>query len=233
MDTASLVQAILRKNETIPIGGGAESVHTLITRCQNVLYSKVSNNSIYIDPLTGVHPTLPVIAGQRQYDIPNVTMFIDGFDRDISFSKCEEIYVLDEKVQDYGLLNTFNRLRNQKWIERVDDRWILPVHSYEAIDGTPARVIFRYAPELTSSDIVHHVSLIRPLPVTDDSIPLMVSERWHEALIDGVLGMTEYYDFGRSDRLQTFNDYWCSLFWESSDNMPRINQASATPQRRF
>jgi len=232
-DTKALVAAILLKDETLSRAGGPESVHTLITRCQNKLFSKPCNNSIYIDPLTGRHPFLPVTGDKFDYDIPPVQITIDGIARDIEFSRCVEIFILDEDAEDYGLLETITNWEKRKWIEKQEDRYILPVHSYDRIDNTRARIIFQNAPENTEAELYRHVSLIRPLPVTDDAIPLMVNERWYEALIDGVLGMAEYHNYGRSDRLQTFNDYWCNLFWESSDIMPRANKVTSTPPRRF
>jgi len=68
-DTKVVVDAILAKNETISRTGGPESVHTLITRCQNILYSEPCNQSIYIDPTEGTHPFLSVVSGTKQFAI--------------------------------------------------------------------------------------------------------------------------------------------------------------------
>jgi hypothetical protein len=237
METKDLIDAILLKNETIPRTGGAESACALITRCQNKLFSKASNNSIYVDPLTGLHPFLPIVADQNAYDIPGVQMMLGGIDRDIAFSKCLEAYIEDSAAVEYGISDLLSSWLRKDWIEKVEDRYILPIHSFERVGGntnaTPARIIFKRKPEESDAELVHHISLIQPLPVTDDSIPLSVNEQWDEALIDGVLGSAEYYQYGNSDRLQTFNDYWCNKFWEAADSMPRINKVKATPRRRF
>lgn len=233
METKALVDAILIKAENLSRTGGAESVHTLITRCQNKLFSKACSNTVYVDPETGTHPYLPITANVRSYDIPGVQMYIDGLNRDIEFSRCDEIYVLEEDAEEYGMIDMFDGWRSRKWIEKVEERYVIPMHSYERIDGTPARIILKNAPESTQAELYHHISLIRPLPVTDDNIPLMVNDQWHEAIIDGVLGMAEYYAYGRSDRLQTFNDYWCNQFWGLGDRMQRVNQVKETPFRRF
>lgn len=233
MDTKKLVDAILLKNENISRSGGAESIHDLLTRCQDVLFSKASNSSIYIDPDTGTHPYLAVTAGIRKYDLPDIQMFLGGLDRDISFSKCLEVYISMDDASEYGIEDQLLEWQEKQWVEVLEDRYVIPIHSVESMDNTPAHIIFKNAPTETIANLYRHISLIRPIPIVDDSIPLMVNSRWYDALIDGVLGHAEYYQYGYSDRLQTFNDYWCNLFWEASERMPRANKVTATRPRRF
>jgi len=143
------------------------------------------------------------------------------------------VYVEEEQAEEYGIIDQLERLTRNEVAVKQGTQYYINIHSVERMDDTPANIIFRYAPEQPSANIYRHISLVRPLPVTDDNIPLMVNEQWHEALIDGVLGMTEYYQYGSSDRLQTFNEYWCKKFWGQSDRMPRVNKILQTPVRKF
>lgn len=67
-----------------------------------------------------------------------------------------------------------------------------------------------------------------PVPLTTEDIPLSIDgDQWEDAIIDGVVGMIEDVENGRSERLDRFRRYWLKKFtgyMNDHDNERRPHQ---------
>lgn len=212
---------------------GEKSIHAMMDRAQRHMFSEPCARSIYVDPLTGQHPFLPVTIDIFTYDLPDISKTINGIARTLRFTRCMNLYILVADVTDYGQLNEYNRYIRQKWIRREGDKFFFEFDPETSTQTDPARVSFKHAPKATDAELYRHISLIEPLRLTDSAIPLMVAEDWEAAIIDGSLGYIEYYDYGNSDRLQTFYEYWCPRFWDKENKHTQLNKPTTTPIRNF
>lgn len=65
----------------------------------------------------------------------------------------------------------------------------------------------------TTTDKFHVLFYHTPADVLSDTIPLTVDgDQWHQALIDGAVGIVEDIESGRSTRLERFEKYWMKKF---------------------
>jgi len=158
-------------------------------------------------------------------------------DRVIRAYKCNKVFIDVTFFRDY----------NRRWINRTNFDYPInpytfltdklnfaeiPVYTYTALQNTPARIIFKEDPgDTVLADEKYYTEFtVEPLQLTSETIPLMVAQDWEAAIIDGSLGYIEYYDYGRSDRLTTFHDYWAPKFWDA-ENENAMAQVTSTPVR--
>lgn len=216
---------------------GAVSILQMMDRAQRFLFAEPCNRTIFIDPATGNHPTLDTTAAKFEYEIPDVSIIIDGLARPIRISKVTEVYIPGTAKQDYAQL-LLDRVSLPSIAGAVmEDRLTIKHTCYPALeDNKPGtnkcRVIFPFDPG-ASTGKMRYVGLIEPLRLTEDTIPLMVEEEFEGYIIEGALAYIEYYDYGRSDRLQNFQENWALRFWDKQNKMNHLNKVTNTPIRPF
>lgn len=187
---------------------GNPSLIAMLDRAQRFMFSKPCALTLYLDPSTGKYPYLVTTATEREYSIPDISYTLEQIERPLRIFKVHEVFVdAANRTLEYGI----------QWDYVDGDRIIIDGKAYTAQQNTKARFIFKDDPG-SESEWYQYKGIIEPLRLTNDTIPLMVSEDWEPALIDGALGFIEYLDYGRSDRLQTFYDHWCPRFWNAEDS---------------
>ena len=229
MSTRSVADEIKLKAPNWPQEGNP-SILMQMQRAQDFLYSKPCNRSLYVDPSIGTHPYLVTTDTVFGYDIPDISMVIQGTARTIRIFRVEEIYMDRSFLTDYGRYDSENLLPIG-WASIEPDRITMKVTGTEALENTPANISFQYNPG-TETEKFRMKAVIEPLRLTALAIPLMVSRNWEQAIIDGALGFIEYHDYGRSDRMQTFYDYWAPRFWQEQNRNPDHKRVKATSIRR-
>jgi hypothetical protein len=229
MSTKTVVDEIKRKAPAWP-RDGQNSICQMLNRAQNYLFSKPCRISVYIDKTTGRHPFLTTVAGQYEYDIPNGSVVLAGIvtPRPIRMFLATEVYTMSSTAaQEYSRV-----LQDRGDISIQATRIIINSTNIEALENTPAKIIFPFDPG-DSTDKYQYEAIFEPLQIASDSIPLMVPKIWELALIDGTLGNMEYFDYGRSDRLQTFMEVHAPAFWAAYPSVLKQNQQTATMPRKF
>lgn len=209
---------------------GSKSILTMLNRAQNYLFSKPTIESVYVDPLTGDYPYLVTAATVFDYEIPDIQMTVDPDVGPINIRifKVLEVFSENTVVTDYR-----NRQNLMPYISRVQGNKLnykfTPV---PARDLTKARVVFSFDPG-TETTKYRMKCLIEPVQLTASTIPLMVDSTWEEALICGALGFIEDYDYGRSEKLDKFRQYYAPLYWQSNRHIDTLRKVEGTPIRTF
>lgn len=225
MSTLSVATEIKLKAPTWGYDGN-NSILQMMDRAQRAMFSKLCRNTIYLDPTTGDHPLLSTTAGVFSYIIPSVNVLLNGIQTSVRIADVKRVFIAPKKcgaeyrglIMARGMFTGFNN--NVEFT-------CVPCLSTGG-DGTT--VLFPFDPQ-TSTDKYQYVAMLEPLRLTGTGVPLMVPEIWEPAIIDGALGYIEYYNYGRSDRLQTFTDTWCSDFWEVGRNSGYRGVTLSTPVR--
>jgi hypothetical protein len=199
----------------------------MMQRAQNFLFSKPCLYSAYVDPATGHNPILTTVAGTRKYDIPDVAVSLDGMDRTLRIAMVYDFYSHFEQVNDYRLHPYGHN------VEKVQGRriyWKFTPHPATETDA--ACLVLPFDPG-TYTTRYRYTALLEPMQLTSDAIPLMVTPNDEWAIIDGALGYIEYYDYGRSDRLEKFKEQLAREFWDKYSAIATPNKANGTIARRF
>ena len=200
---------------------GSRSILAMMNRAQNFLYSKPSLLSIYIDPLTGDNPFLSTTGTTRNYTLPNVTVAVDGADRSLRIFMASEVYSTYDLSDDYSSGWTRSG-------QRVNWRFT----PKPATETDRASLILMFDPG-THTDKYQYVALLEPLQLTSEAIPLMVGVNDEWAIIEGALGFIEYFDYGRSDRLDKFKEQFAREFWDKHRSVATPDKTFSTPRRKF
>ena len=240
MSTKTIVDRVQMKAKAWP-RDGVNSICQIISEVQNEMFGAPCRATTFIDPTTGDYPFLATVAGQFSYDLPNVSVVIDGIStpRPVRLRMCTELFTRDIMVfQEYPQLLRYM----PRFIEEQHGKIVIYSTNTEALGegilstgqtgATPARVIFPYDPGNTTNTYQIE-ALIEPIQVTADTIPLMVGKKWEDAIMDGVLGKIEYQDYGESNRLQTFREYWLPLFYAAYKSTRDRSMRTVTEPRKF
>ena len=213
---------------------GARSILAMMNRAQNYLFSKPSLLSVYVDPATGDYPWLVTASTVMDYAIPNVPYSYPdpndlsvNIDVELRIHSVREVFSEQIQLHDYGFNSIDPYISN---IEGRKVRWkFTPVPANE---DRQARVILPFDPGATTEKYKLK-ELVEPLQLSSDSIPLMVQQDDEEAIIEGALAWIEYFDYGRSDRLEKFKNGLARDFWNKYKGVETIRAASGTSRRKF
>lgn len=224
MSTASIVSEIKLKAPNWSRDGSDTAILNFIQRAQLYLFSKPSQVSLNIDESTGDYPYLVTTAGVRKYDIPDITreFTIDDVTQDVPLriARVDSVYSDVSSASDYGSCGTLGTVSSPvKSFSSSQTRYRFS--TVPATEGAPTRIIFPFDPG-DSTTKYKIVSLIEPLPLTADTIPIMIPQDWEYILVEGALGWIEYNDVGRSERLDKFKREYAREFWY------RFNMPTAT-----
>jgi len=208
---------------------GARSILAMMNRAQNYLFSRAHELSVYIDPLTGDFPLLATTATQYDYEIPNVSMTIDDDTGavPIRIHHVDQVFSEGIRLSDYGISTIKPYMVS---IDGNNVKWRFA--SRPALENKKCRVSFQFDPG-THTDRYFYKAIIEPLQLTSDAIPLMVQQDDEEALIEGALGWIEYFDYGRSDRLDRFKKEMAPAFFNKYKGLESTRVNNATPRRKF
>lgn len=236
MSTLSVVDEILLKAPGWQ-RDGSKSVLAMMNRAQNYLFSKPSVQSIYVDPATGDYPFLVTVAGQRAYTIPGVTMTIGGVpDTPIRIKQVYEVLAKNQNLlvnQNGFQINDYGVIQNMRYIDGTagDEVYynFTPVAAKELDD---AKVIFPFDPGAATTKY-QIKALIEPAQLLSDTIPLMVEMDDEMALIEGALGYIEFFDYGRSDRMDRFEQMYAPRYWAKYRVIPSPRSSRGTIPRKF
>lgn len=216
---------------------GSSAILQKMDQCQRFMFSKACLPTVYIDPSTGKHPVLATTAGTFEYELPDVSKSLwDAaaqayVSRTIKISKALEVYIPNGNIDEYSaLMLDPMRPGSNSMVETRNGRIIIAVTTVPATQASPAKVIFENDPG-TYADRYRVLELIEPLRLTEDTIPLMIEERWEPDLIEGVLALIERADYGRSDRWNYFLNDACQRFWYENSLGQHTGQVRATPPR--
>jgi len=200
-----------------------------MNRVQNFLFSKACLKSLYVDPTTGDYPFLATTALTYDYQIPDVNVEVDPDVGEVPLriSKVLEVFTENACLSDYGLTNFKGKIA---FIDGSKVQWRFTPRP--AIQDKRARVSFPFDPG-TYATRYKIQCLIEPLQLTDETIPLMVEQDEEDLIIEGALGYIEYYDYGRSDRLEKFKKELASEFWNKYAGVETIRKSTGTPRRKF
>lgn len=204
---------------------GNPSLASMLDRAQRQFFKKPCNRNMFIDRVTGDYPFLETTEAKLDYDIPNLTIKLGGINRTIRWQKIHEIVVRNSTLQDYNLLEKTSIIRR----DGIDKKALIVIDG-SALEATQVdKAIFVFADDPGTELTRYRIrGIIEPLRITNDTIPLMVDEEWEQALLDGALGYIEYYDYGRSDRMQTFQDHWLPKYWLDEDRGAHREKKVAT-----
>lgn len=218
---------------------GSVSIGQNLDACQRLMFSKPCKSTVYVDSTTGQHPVLATQDGVYIYDVPNFTRNIGRGDaptytpipRELRISKVLDVYVKANITTEYSLLvQDPTRLASNIIREYKDDKYIVAADGISATEVESAKIVFDFNPG-TTTDRYYYKSLIEPLRITADTIPLMVEEVWEPDLIEGVLAMIERPDYGRSDRWNYFINDACVRFWKEGNEGASARRVT-TPRPR-
>lgn len=236
MSTLTVVDEILLKAPAWQ-RDGSRSVLSMMNRAQNYLYSKPSLQSVYVDPATGDYPFLNTVAGQFSYTIPNILVTLGGVPN--TSLRVKQVYELFAKnqnliVNDYGFnIDDYNVIKNMRHVDKTigDEAYysFTPIAAKELDD---AKIIFPFDPG-TKTGIFQIKCMVEPLQLTADTIPLSVEQDDEMAIIEGALGYIEFYDYGRSDRMDRFEQMYAPRYWSKYRIMPTPRKARGTLARKF
>jgi len=209
----------------------------MMNRAQNYLFSKPSVQSVYIDPATGDYPFLTTLAGQYDYEIPNVFMTVGGVpNTELRIKQVFEILAKNKNliVNDYGYqLNDYNVVQNMRYVDKtIGDEVYYTFTPQAAKELDKAKVIFPFDPGATTGQY-QLKCLLEPIQLTADTIPLMVEQDDEMAIIEGALGYIEFYDYGRSDRMDRFEQQYAPRYWAKYRILPAPRRARGTLNRKF
>jgi hypothetical protein len=222
MSVKSLVQDIARK---APAWGVAEILRK-INDAQNFIYTRPCRQTLYVDPTTGMPPTLAT-TGAYEYTIPDIVKSVDGVDRTLRIAKVIRVFVDASVLSEYSLpylgdefeLSPTNPYSGD--ITRKRFR-VIPVDSYEATESDRARVMFKSNPG-TTTGVYYYECVIEPLQLTSVNMPLMLPQKWERAIFDGVVGQIQDNAYGKDSRMDKFYEYWCPQIWHSLDQGAQSN----------
>jgi hypothetical protein len=206
---------------------GSRSILAMMNRAQNFLFSKLCLQSVYLDPLTGDNPFLSTTGTTRNYTLPNVTVSVDDVDRSLRIGMAHELYSTYDPANDYTL-----RPYNPNAWTRRGNRIYWRFSPQPATEINAASVSLLFDPG-TYTDKYQYVALLEPLQLTSEAIPLMVGLNDEWAIIEGALGFIEYFDYGRSDRLDKFKEQIAREFWDKYRAVATPDKTFATPRRKF
>jgi hypothetical protein len=229
MSTKSIIDEIKLKAPGWDRVGTAKSIASMLTRCQNLLYSKPCRETVFIDPATGNHPLLSTTAGQFDYPLPDVSKVIEGLARDLRLFFCFQVYALGTNVSTVLYLERDGGVIRRE-TGRQGAKYIYNTTGSEATEEDAARVMFNFDPG-TTTDKYRMICTLEPMPIDSESIPLMVSKNYEWALIEGTLGFIEYFDLGRSDRLDQFKLKLAKEFWRGNPAAEGVDEITNTPIR--
>jgi len=175
----------------------------------------------YLVPTTGFPPLLTTTAADLDYDIPDVSIDIGGTDYTVKAQRVLKVFVDVTNYSNYnlrwmgepfiyGAYNPYSTATTKLSFSEV------PVQSQELTGQNSAKITFREDQGATT-DQIYTEFIIRPPQLTTVNIPLMVPERWELALMEYAIGKIEYFDLGKSERLNSFFDYWMPLYAEAMD----------------
>jgi hypothetical protein len=209
---------------------GSRSILAMLNRAQNFAFKKPTTISTYIDPATGDYPFLATATPTRDYEIPDVNIEVDPDvgPVPIRISNIFEIFSENIILNDYGAMTAISRYIKE--IEGTKVNWKFTPKP--ALQDKRARVIFPFDPG-TYPERYKMRAVIEPLQLTSDSIPLMVPQDDEEMLIEGALGYIEYFDYGRSDRMDKFERQLAPEFWAKYRGIYTPRQPSGTLRRKF
>jgi hypothetical protein len=208
---------------------GSRSILAQMNRAQNFLFSKSCLKSIYVDPLTGDYPYLETQATIMDYEVPDVDVEVDPDVGAVPLRIAKVIEVFSENVNlsDYGLTNLDGKFSS---IIGNKIRWDFTPRP--ALQDKRARILLPFDPGDTTDKFMIQC-LIEPLQLTAESIPLMVEQDEEDLIIEGALAFIEYYDYGRSDRLNNFKYKLASEFWTKYNGVETLRKSAGTPRRKF
>jgi hypothetical protein len=216
---------------------GSKSVLSMMNRAQNYLFSKPTLQSVYIDPATGDYPFLTTVAGQFAYTIPDVLITIGGV-ADVPH-RIKQVYELLSKnsnliINDYGYqINDYNLIKNMRHVDKtIGDEVYFNFTPVAAKELDDAKIILPFDPGDTS-DQYQYRAIIEPVQLTADTIALSIEQDDEMALIEGALGYIEFFDYGRSDRMDRFEQVYAPRLWGKYRIAPTPRRARGTLSRKF
>ena len=233
MSTFTVVDEIKLKAPTWS-RDGSRSILAMMNRAQNFLFSRPCLLSVYVDPATGDYPWLVTTAGNRDYEIPNVP-FKYNMDSDVDVEIETELRIHTVRevfsenvypVNDYGLRNI------NPYMTMVGKKIIWSFTPKPATQNTKARIIFPFDPG-SFTERYKLRQLVEPLQLTADDIPLMIQQDDEWIIIDGALGYIEYFDYGRSDRMDKFEKEHAHVFWNKYKGIETIRKTEGVNRRKF
>jgi len=209
---------------------GSKSILSMLNRAQNFALSKPVVENVVVDPLTGDYPFLITEAGKRDYEIPNTSLELDPETGDVELRvfKVLELFSEQQQIRDYN-----RRTVIRPYVATVQGgKTNYKFTPRPATELVPARIILPFDPGATT-DVYKYKAILEPLQLTAITIPLTLDQTCEEMLICGALAFIEQNDYGRSDKLKEFKDYYCPRFWRSHAHIDVTRKVDGTPIKKF
>ena len=194
MHTQAMVSYIRKKAP----GFEPQEILSIINEVQRMILSQVTIQRESLDSATGMPPYLETKTGRLQYDCPADCL------------KTLSIFTVDSRgymSQGYPSAYANYRWNGARYPETI-------VSQTDAYSGQLATVTFAFDPGDTTERYFHLYAL-KPVDIDSVNIQLQVPERFHLAIVDGVLARVRTEHFGATSE-------WDN--WENN-KMPHIVQA--------
>lgn len=219
MDTREIVTSV--KEDFAP-DWSTEKILSYLDRCQKNLFS--------IDcPLTTFFsegdtsfplPILSTISGELTYSVIENNL-VDSTGAVVQLTK-NGYDVTIRKVKNVHVQKTTSSLNNRffgeqfewagmlgSWTNRLTTLsfYIQPAITIPRTENEPAKIIFPEDPG-TYDDRYYVECYYNPITLTSVDVPLSIDgNMWDEALIDGIVGLIEKSQYGRSEKYDIFQNY--------------------------
>lgn len=229
MSTATVVDEIKLKAPNWS-AEGSKSILSMLNRAQNFALSKPVVENVVIDPLTGDYPFLVTESAKREYEIPDVSMEFDPEvgTVELRIFKILELFSEQQQINDYN-----RRTVIRPYISVIQGgKTNYKFAPRPATELKKARIILPFDPGATT-EFYRYKAILEPLQLTSITIPLTIDQTCEEMLICGALAFIEQNDYGRSDKLKDFKEYYCPLFWRSHAHIDTTRKVDGTPIRKF
>ena len=214
---------------------GVNSILFITDQIQRELYSKSCKQTRYYDPETGFPPYLETQDKVLEYEIPDVTLKLNGTDYTARCFRVNRIFIDVAQFKDYNrryLGPSFNFYPLNPMTRATDKLKFAPVrgNGWPAGDTTKARYVFMDNPG-TSTDKYFIDFIIEPVKLLSESIPLTIPAAYHlNTLYKGVVGAIQMMDTGTSDLLEQYEEEYKPLFWDEM-NQGAADDVPLTPPR--